>query len=180
MKKIFAFAIALVSMAVSMTSCNNDEADFIEQPAPKSEVHNTPKEEKFDGNIYLAATADQLQYFNNEFTISVNGKAEQVNINELPTTTNVPSMILEHLPANQPMPTFFVYRIPANTKGDLKVNGSITVKEGVELPETVDLAVGASTALSNNISLMPGLKSEKVDSFLSRKCSLDFLNTVLK
>ena len=180
MKKIFAFAIALVSMAAVMTSCNNDETDYIMQPTPRYDSYDAaPKKIEFDGNIYIAATADQQQYVNSILTVIVDGESKEVNLYDLPVANTIPFSIQKGLPKSKPMPTFYVYQIPANTKGELKVNAALSIKEGVELPETIDISLGAATEVSGTISIMSGLMKVKADSYLALRSNSPFLNTTL-
>ena len=88
MKKFFAFAIALVAMATSMVSCNNDNAEFIEQKAPTSTtVQKENPQEMKDICLLVAATAEQTNYFDEVFTIQVAGETKTVKVSEMEPAT---------------------------------------------------------------------------------------------
>ena len=152
MKKIFAFAMAIVSMAAVMTSCNNDEADFIEQPAPvapkvQDEVVNTD----FDGTLYFCAYDEQFDYINCEYEVTVGGETMMVNVENLQATSTIVKSIekslkkMEETDSQFVHPTIYVYHIPAGMKGEVTVRFNFSIKEGVELPELVKVARGCAS-----------------------------------
>ena len=159
MKKIFAFAMAIVSMAAVMTSCSTDNADFIEQKAPAptavsiSTTTTSFDESKalpeFDGNIYFGAFEHQNEYISSIYTVQVGDHTETIDIEKLPVATTFPENIETHFRrcANGKgfvQPTVYVYQVPADMKGDINVTANLTVKEGVELPAELDVMGGAS------------------------------------
>ncbi len=81
MKKIFAFAIALVSMAVSMVSCNNDDAEFIEQPMPVAVEQQEAK--MMDIDFVVAVTAVQQDYFDESYVIEFGGKQITIALSDM-------------------------------------------------------------------------------------------------
>ena len=86
MKKIFAFAIALVSMAAVMTSCNNDDADYIMQPAPApvATIHNqAAKETKTTIDLMLPVTDVQLEMMSIELHYTICGKTYTVTTDQM-------------------------------------------------------------------------------------------------
>ena len=101
MKKIFAFAIALVSMAAVMTSCNNDEADYVMQPAQNTYTNNsnngnTQSAEDLTEQvveIFLPVTDVQLEVMDIEISFSMPDR----------TTTITPEQMTEvEFPARVP------------------------------------------------------------------------------
>lgn len=181
MKKIFALAIAFVSMVAAMTSCQQDDnTDFIQQSAPQKEVYNEPISSKFDGNIYFAATADQLQYCNNNYKVTIGEETKQISISDMTVVDKLPASVNCVIKTSKSMPTFYVYHIPADTKGNLKVYAAITVKEGVELPETMDISASAAINGHGSIGVQYGLMKDKVDSYITRRSAAAILNQDLK
>jgi len=182
MKKIFAFAIALVSMAVSMTSCGNDDADFIERKAPKREQHSDKGSKdvdaKFDGKLYFAVTNDQLTYFNNEYKVQVGDETLTVNVENLQTTKVYPLAVEGALENLDEKPLIYVYTIPAGMKGDVTVTSNWSLKN-LELPKRVDMFVGVGNNLHCLFSNLTGLKSERVDPLIARQNSMAALKAIL-
>ena len=88
MKKIFAFAIALVSMAAVMTSCNNDDADYIMQPAPaNTTVQNVDAQEMMDVTLVVAVTAEQKNYYDDIYTVQTSGMLQKIMVSEMVPAT---------------------------------------------------------------------------------------------
>ena len=89
MKKIFAFAIAIVAMATSMVSCNNDNTDFIEQPNPNQAVNTTVKKTVEDpvveGSVSfdLPVTDVQLEMMDIAIRYTIGGKTYTVTTDEM-------------------------------------------------------------------------------------------------
>ena len=84
MKKIFALAIALVSMAAVMTSCNNDDADYIMQPAPaNTTVQNVDAQEMMDVSLVVAVTPEQKTYYDDIYTVQTPGQTQTVLVSEM-------------------------------------------------------------------------------------------------
>ena len=184
MKKIFAFAIALVAMATSMVSCNNDNADFIEQKAPvapnTTQVESKAVTTSFDGKLYFGASDDQLEYVNNIYNVTVNGETVEVNVANLPTTTDVPfaNELSESL--KKANATFYVYQVPTNAKGSIRVTCNFSIKEGVELPETITFVEGAAIYRSNLIGAQNNLISKKLESLLTKYNTLTDIHFAIK
>lgn len=84
MKKFFAFAIAIVAMATSMVSCNNDNTDFIQQPAPAAQTHNNPAA---DINLVVAVTPAQINYLDETYVVSVGGNEQTVKVSDMAPIT---------------------------------------------------------------------------------------------
>ena len=82
MKKIFAFAIALVSMAAVMTSCNNDDNDYIMQPAPAAQQESA-KDVEATVNFMLPVTDVQLEMMDIEIRYTIGGKTYTVTTDEM-------------------------------------------------------------------------------------------------
>ncbi len=86
MKKIFALAIALVSMAAVMTSCNNDDNDYIMQPAPApgavaQQEPVTDIEATVD--FMLPVTDVQLEMMDIELRYTICGKTYTVTADQM-------------------------------------------------------------------------------------------------
>ncbi len=86
MKKIFALAIALVSMAAVMTSCNNDDNDYIMQPAPApvtvaQQEHVKNIEATVD--FMLPVTDVQLEMMDIELRYTISGKTYTVTTDQM-------------------------------------------------------------------------------------------------
>lgn len=86
MKKIFAFAIAIVAMATSMVSCNNDNADFIEQPAPVV-VQQRQAREMMDIDFVVAVTPAQQACFNESYVIEYGGRQYNIAVSDMKPAT---------------------------------------------------------------------------------------------
>ena len=152
--------MAIVSMAAVMTSCSTDNADFIEQKAPAPTAvsisttttsfdESTP-DPVFDGKIYFAASEHQNEYINSNYTIHVGDQTKTVNIEDLTVATSLPENIETYFVRCERKdgfvrPTIYVYQIPAEMSGKVNVTANLTVKEGVELPATLDVWGGAAT-----------------------------------
>jgi len=180
MKKIFALAIALVSMAVSMTSCGNDDADFIERKAPKQEQSSNNGSEdintEFDGKLYFAAYKSQFENVNNIYTVQVGGETMQVNVEDLPLATKLPHMIQKNLEEVKVKPNIYVYTIPAGMKGEIKVTCSWTAKEN--MAEKIDLYCGVGVNAGTEWNGLKGFQSEKLDALVARKAKTPFTTTL--
>ena len=86
MKKIFAFAMAVVAMASVMTSCNNDDAEFIEQKAPVTTVRQEAQEMN-DICLVVAVTPEQKEYFDDIYTVQTSGEIQTVMVSEMTPAT---------------------------------------------------------------------------------------------
>ena len=80
-------AIALVAMATSMVSCNNDDADFIEQQAPAATAAKADVRKSSDLNFLVAIAPGQMDYYDEEYTISVNGELQTVKVADMMAMT---------------------------------------------------------------------------------------------
>jgi len=84
MKKIFALAIALVSMAVSMTSCGNDndmvkELDPANNPAAdQQKQEDIKKETESVVEFYLPVTNVQLEMMDMAITYTIDGQSTTI------------------------------------------------------------------------------------------------------
>jgi len=173
MKKIFAFAAAIVAMASVMTSCGNDNLDYIEQKVPtvteqeqqsqpaksvaqdnkENDAESTKSEKTFDGKIFFTASQSQLEYFNNIYNVTVGDETVEVNVAELPIAPEIPGCMvmkirgfeaLYVLTGNDYDPAVvYQYTIPEGKKGDVSVTANISVKEGVTAVEDALLWYGA-------------------------------------
>ena len=85
MKKFFAFAIALVAMATSMVSCNNDNAEFIEQPKPVAGQQQ--EREMIDIDFVVAVTAVQQDYFNESYVVEFGGNQYTIALSDMKPAT---------------------------------------------------------------------------------------------
>ena len=190
MKKFFAFAMAIVSMAAVMTSCSNDEADFVAQKAPvapttQTTTHVTPKADKvenevinetFDGTLYISATTQQLDLFDNVYTISAGGQTFEVNVADLQETTYQPERTAEMMAAYRAKYTdgelkTFTYKLPVavSSRLDVQANAHFSIKDGVELPEKVFAVCGMSDKDGwGSFKGTTGLVSEKVPGYLEK------------
>ena len=195
MKKIFALAMAIVSMAAVMTSCSDDNADFIEQKAPASAPvsvtvtetsfdESTPDPE-FDGCIYFAAFDQQNEYINSEYTIQVGSESETVNIQNLPVATTLPLNVENFLvrcgrKEDFVRPTVYVYQIPAGMNGQVKVTANLTIKEGVELPASLTIMGGAATSVKNQLVGNPDVVPAQMASALNQYNTRTYADNVTK
>ena len=93
MKKIFALAIALVSMAAVMTSCNNDDADYIMQSAPAETT--VEKEEMKEISLLVAVAPEQKNYFDEIYTIQTPGQTQTVMVSQMTSATKEEIMALK-------------------------------------------------------------------------------------
>ena len=193
MKKIF--ALAMVSMAAVMTSCGNDDADFIEQKAPapapvsisiteKSFDESKPDPE-FDGNIYFAAFEQQNDYINSEYTIQVGSESETVNIVNLPVANTLPlnvEIFFERCGRKEGFvrPTVYVYQIPAGMTGKVNVTANLSVKEGVELPASLTVMGGAATSVENQLVGYPDIVPAQMANTLNRFNTQNYAGDVTK
>ena len=149
-------------MAASMVSCNNDDADFIEQPAPVAPKQEQPAEkpvveETFDGNIYFSAFPEQLACVNEEYEVKVGDQVVNVNVETLEVAKQYPFTICASLTdADRKSrkteykfvePTVYVYRIPAQMNGQVSVTPKWTIKEGYDVPECINATYGIATNL---------------------------------
>jgi len=78
MKKFFAFAIALVSMAAAMTSCNNDNDDFVAQKAPV--VQQTVVKEAVDLDFVVVVSPEQTNYMDETYVVEMGGQQKTVKV----------------------------------------------------------------------------------------------------
>ena len=85
MKKFFAFAIAIIAMATTMVSCNNDDAEFIEQPAPVAVQQEEDK--MMDIDFVVAVTSEQQAYYNESYVIEFAGKQINVALSDMKPAT---------------------------------------------------------------------------------------------
>ena len=140
-------------MAAVMTSCNNDDADYIMQPAPvaPSAPAAQPKEDidQFDGILYFAATPMQLEMFNNKYTVYVGSESFEVNLEDLQETSVIPEYKAAQIEAfraeyGEESMKIFSYRIPVAVKGrsDIKAYPNFSIKDGIEMPEEFTFIAG--------------------------------------
>lgn len=80
--------MAIVAMAVSMVSCNNDNADFIEQPAPVA-VQQQQAREMMDIDFVVAVTPAQQEYFNESYVIEFGGHQYNIALSDMKPATAV-------------------------------------------------------------------------------------------
>jgi len=160
-------------MASVMTSCGNDDLDYVEQKIPtvtvqeqqsqpeKSEAQESKEndtesnqsEKTFDGNIFFVASQSQLDYFNNIYNVTVGDETVEVNVAELPVAPEIPAKMVVNVrgfellyvvTGNEYDPAVvYQYTIPEGKKGDVSVTANITVKEGVTAIEDALLWYGA-------------------------------------
>lgn len=138
-------------MAAVMTSCNNDNAEFIEQPAPvvqaqaPTQAPVQPKEDKaieFDGYLYFAATTTQLEIFNNIYIVNVGDESFEVNLEKLDETSMKPEMQvsnINHYCAEYGEQTLkiFSFKIPVAVKytSDVTAKATFSLKDGAQVPD---------------------------------------------
>ena len=155
--------MAVVAMASVMTSCNNDEADFIEQPAPAPVQQQEPAavkpvvEEVFDGNIYFSAYPEQLACINEDYEVKVGEEVIKVNVETLEVAKQYPHKVNASLMNAERLnrttgtkfvePNIYVFHIPAQMKGQVSVTPMWTVKEGQDAPECINTTYGIATNL---------------------------------
>ncbi len=178
MKKIFAFAIALVSMAAVMTSCNNDDADYIMQPAPSAPAPQPNEDiEEFDGNVYFVASTSQLEIFNNTYTVKVGAESFEVNLEDLQEATIQPTVqrtanIINSYRAEYGTQSLkiFRYQIPMAVKNvnEITANPNFEVKSGAQVSEEFDMFAGiidkdGNGAIKNSI----GIDATQTNDYLS-------------
>jgi len=173
-------------MASAMTSCNNDNDDFVAQKAPvapkqeqSSNNGSKPVETEFNGKLYFAVSDAQLAYLNNEYKVQVGNETMTVNVENLQTTTKYPAAVEEALKDLKVTPTFYVYTIPAGMKGQVTVTNNWSVKN-VELPEKIDMFIGVSSNNDSCIRMLVGYQCDKLDKLIARQNSMSALTTTLK
>jgi len=150
MKKIFAFAIALVSMAAAMTSCNNDNDDFVAQKAPVApKQEQTVNDSYSELKLYFPMLASQSEYIDEEVTVETVFGKETVCVYDLQNATDVPDGLKEAIESNKKLAgqyTYKVYTIKAGMKpGDeVKVTANASVKAPFTDFETSGVAMGVA------------------------------------
>jgi len=168
MKKIFAFAIALVSMAVSMVSCVDSGIEDIERMAPLTpESDSEAVSTEFDGKLYFAVTDDQLNCLYNGYTVQIGDQTTTVNVENLPPTLAYPAAVSDAIKNCRSNVTVYVYTIPAGMKGDVVVTYN-WVNKFENLPMTMDLFAGVGTNNHASIALVSGVHTCDLGSMLSR------------
>jgi len=82
MKKFFALAIALVSMAVSMTSCHHHDTDFIEQKAPVAN-QQTEVKKAIDLEFVVMVSPEQMNYMDESYVLEVGSQQMTVKVADM-------------------------------------------------------------------------------------------------
>ena len=114
MKKIFALAMAIVSMAAVMTSCNNDDAEFIEQPAPVAAADTQAKQDReVFVEFYLPTTDVQLEMMDMAINYTIGGETTTITPAEM---TEIEFNFTDFPKDNEDMgtPKMLKYRVAGN------------------------------------------------------------------
>jgi len=168
MRKIFAFAAALVTMAVSMASCVDSGIEDIERMAtlePESDSEAVSTE--FDGKLYFAVTDDQRMCLYNGFTVQIGDQTTNVNVENLPPTLAYPAAVSQAVKYCKSKFTVYVYTIPAGMKGEVVVTYN-WVNKFENLPVTMDLFAGVGTNNHASIALVSDVHTCDLGSMISR------------
>ena len=85
MKKFFAFAIAIVAMATSLVSCNNDDTEFVAQKTP---VATEQASKECDLNLMVTVSDEQTKYFDEIYVIEIGQQRQIIRVSDMmPITT---------------------------------------------------------------------------------------------
>ena len=80
--------MAIVSMAAVMTSCSNDEADFVAQKAPVANTQNEVKSAT-DINLVVAVSPEQMNYYDETYVVSIGSREMNIKFADMtPVTDN--------------------------------------------------------------------------------------------
>ena len=191
MKKIFAFAMAIVSMAAVMTSCSNDDTDFIEKQAPVARNQEQTKQEqapeennKFDGNIYFCAYPEQIEAMNVAYEVSTEGgNTATIKVERLQVAKQYPEDLVKQFVQFDRLgkshndsfrePVVYVYNIPSEIKGEISITPKFTVKKDFEINGTIDAVCGVSTTSYNRVNFYE-VTNENVEQFLNQANGQNF------
>lgn len=85
MKKLFTLAVMILSMINVMTSCDNQEDNFIAQQHVAAQKQAKPAVEI---SLLVAATPGQMQYFDETYIVEVGGKQHTVKVSDMEAITD--------------------------------------------------------------------------------------------
>ena len=167
MKKIFAFTMAVVAMASVMTSCNNDEADFIEQKAP---VAAQQEEEVIDPYTIEFAILDKMEG-DVDATFIVETESGDFEVDPKTATEVAPSkmfkMTLEHAGYGNLLAkgSIKIYRLnlPANVSGQVNAHVNLSAAEGFENYETHNVMAFIFANGCQHGNAVLGIMTEAID-----------------
>ena len=183
MKKIFALAVALVSMTAAMTSCSsNDEAEHVMNSTPSSTSMNTSTPvSEYAGQIYFSAFSDQLQYINTVYNVQVGNQTYTVNVSDLQTVSSYPmqaKVLLGNSKETSSALKIYLYKLPAGSKGKVTVTSAFSVKQGVEMPEKVNVALAFMAFGSKSADQLVQLSSNCPSNTLEQRLEIKNGSTI--
>lgn len=176
--------MAMLAMAFAFTSCGSDDED-IPGGGGSSSANKVRKVFIFD---------DGNKYLNVQYKLTVGSETKVLKLNELKKETSAPQSVESKagtkLVEAKEAGTINVYSydIPATMHGDAFLQSDFSVKDGVELPETMDILISAYIAVGDEHSLlatgdifyMKGALKDKVKEYLDRRNASSFGNCTLK
>lgn len=175
MKKFLFMAIAMLTMAFAFTSCSKDD----DTNNSNSGSNNSGKEAR---TLYFLDNG--CQYLNRQYKLTVGTETKILKVDtDLKKVTEVPVFIksasesaISSIEKVGDTATFYSYEIPTSMHGAVAVYLDYSIKDGVELPEAINVLFGAFTYFGNESKgeghtgahAMPGLMKEAVQSYLER------------
>lgn len=176
--------MAMLAMAFAFTSCGDDDDDI--PGGGGSSSANTVR------RVYIFDNGNE--YLNRQYKLTIGSETKVLKLNELKKEAAAPESV-ENKAGNDLVKakqagtvTVYSYDIPATMHGDAHFNSDFSIKDGVELPEKVDIliaafiGIGADThylSASGNVFYM-GLEKEKVKEYLDRRNAANFGSCTVK
>lgn len=179
MKKILVMTMAMLAMAFAFTSCGGDDDDDI---IPGGGTNTDTKEMR---TIYFYDSGSP--YLNRQFKLTIGSETITLKVDDLKKEAGMPEMILEISKSNEAAAkkdgidfNVYSYEIPADKHGAFTINSDYSLKEGVDLPESIYFFFGAYTyvgtakdmQISGKCTIGGGVYKDKAQEYLNLKNGL--------
>lgn len=164
--------VAMLAMAFAFTSCGSDDDDEIGGGSSAKEVCR----------LYFFDNGSQ--YLNRQYKLTVGTETKIIKIDDLKKETVAPESVesdakvqLNEAKADGKTVNIYSYDVPATMHGDATLKSDFSVKDGVELPEKVDVLISGYICTGDehrlqghgNFFFMGGLAKDGVQGYLDRR-----------
>ena len=188
--------MAIVSMAVVMTSCSNDndvvnDLDPVNKPLCTYEASRKPEKQdqtpipEYSRYIYFLGEEGQSEYLNEDYIVTIGEESITVNQSEYAVTSTYTTEVEKEVMAAKErglVLKVYKYEIPANMHGKMTVVPAFSLKEGVTLAATSNVVMGAFAdgMGGGNGFEMSGVVKDRVESYLVRRNATKIMQATVK
>lgn len=176
--------MAMLAMAFAFTSCGSDDDDKVDGGGSSAEAVR---------KVYIFDNG--CQYLNRQYKLTVGTDTKILKVDELKMESAAHNSVESKAAAEVNKAknkgntvNIYSYEIPATMHGDATLKSDFSVKDGVELPENVDVLIGAYICIGDvqyatvhgNVFYMGGLDKSRVQEYVERRNGLNLGSCTLK